>query len=92
MTIPVIDRFLSIDEIIFDNENSTLFAYFELTLCRKQILQKRISKNEEFTHGGEKQNNGLPQIIIQFKTLAETLVKKRKRYCCGNFKRQYFNL
>jgi hypothetical protein len=57
-SIPVNDRFLSIDEIIFDNENSTLFAYFELTFMQETNITEKEYPKMKNLHTEVKQNNG----------------------------------
>jgi hypothetical protein len=57
-SIPVQDRFLSTDEIVFDNENSTLLAYFELTFMQETGIQEKTYPKMKTLNTEVKQNNG----------------------------------
>ena len=57
-SIPVQDRFLSTDEIVFDNENSTLLAYFEITFMQESGIQEKTYPKMKTLNTEVKQNNG----------------------------------
>jgi len=57
-SIQVQDRFLSTDEIVFDNENSTLLAYFELTFMQETGIQQKTYPKMKTLNTEVKQNNG----------------------------------
>lgn len=56
--IPVCDRFLSVDEIIFDTDKSTLVTYFELSFMQETNIKEIEYPKMKNLQTEVKQNNG----------------------------------
>lgn len=52
------DRFLSVDELLFDTDKSTLVTYFELSFMQETNINKKNYPKMKILHAEVKQNNG----------------------------------